>query len=221
MVLALALGGAPALAQVPTELDRRLPELAYPIDLGPERTFQLRGGRYSSPAERIDISLVSRAYGDVDGDAWTDGVVILVLDGGGSGRFVYLAVVLNRNNRPQPLSAVLIGDRVPVRELRVDRGGTIVAVVCERAEQAPMASRDCQTAERRYALRDGRIISLQAEAAARSACLEASRRIGLAEPRVEAQRFVGGPIWQLRLEDGSGVVHCCTYNVVSRQAEVE
>lgn len=218
--LAMLLACAQAEAQVPEELARALPNLAYSIDLGPERSFPLIDGRYSSPAEPIEVRLLSQAYGDVDGDGWADAAVILNVQGGGSGRFVFLSAVLNSSPAPQPLPAILLGDRVPVRGLRIDRG-VIRVTVCERAPEVPMASGDCTPVERSYALNEGRLVSLLAAAAASSACLEAARQRGMTAPRVAAQRFVGGPIWLLRIEGDGGPDRRCTFNVVTRQAELE
>jgi hypothetical protein len=210
-----------AAASQPTALVQALPGLTYTIDTGSRQSFALRDGRYAAPADRIEVRLLEpRAFGDIDGDGFTDAAVVLLYDGGGSGRFVYLAPVLNSPPAPRVLPAILLGDRVPVKSIAIDEGEVRVTV-CERAADAPMASRDCRDVTRSYVLNDERLVSVQAAAAARNACLVRAKEAGLVEPRVEAQRYVGGPIWLLRLQGSDGISKRCAYNIVTRVADVE
>jgi hypothetical protein len=205
----------------PAALVQALPNLTYIIDAGSRRDVALRDGRYMSMAERIDVRLLEpRAFGDLDGDGFTDAAVLLVYDGGGSGRFVYLAPVLGGPEGQRTLPAILLGDRVPVTALSIDKGEVRVTV-CERAADAPIASRDCRDVTRGYVLNEDRLVSVQAAAAAREACLARAQAAGVPEPRVEAQRYVGGPIWLLLLQGADGAGRRCTYNVVSRGADLD
>jgi hypothetical protein len=107
-----------------------------------------------------------------------------------------------------------------VKSIAIEKGEVRVTV-CERAANAPMASRECRDVTRSYVLNDERLVSVQAAAAARDACLARAKEAGLAEPRVEAQRYVGGPIWLLRLQGRDGTSKHCTYNIVTRVADVD
>jgi hypothetical protein len=210
-----------AVSAQPTALVQALPNLTYTIDTGSRQSFALRDGRYAAPADRIDVRLLeTRAFGDIDGDGFTDAAVVLLYDGGGSGRFVYLAPVLNSPPAPRVLPAILLGDRVPVKSIVIAKG-EVQVTVCERAAGAPMASSDCRDVTRSYVLNDQRLVSVQAAAAARDACLARAKETGLVEPRVEAQRYVGGPIWLLRLQGRDGTSKRCTYNIVTRVADVD
>jgi hypothetical protein len=62
------------------------------------------------------------ALGDLDGDGVEDAAVLLVEDSGGSGSFVYLAAVLNRDGQPENVATTLLGDRAQVEELSIDSG---------------------------------------------------------------------------------------------------
>jgi hypothetical protein len=220
LLLVLCVACAAAWAQ-PTALVQALPNLTYSMDTGSRQSFALRDGRYAAPADRIEVRLLEpRAFGDIDGDGFTDAAVVLMYDGGGSGRFVYLAPVLNSPPTPRVLPAILLGDRVPVKSIVIAKG-EVQVTVCERAADAPMASRDCRDVTRSYVLNDERLVSVQAAAAARDACLARAKEAGLAEPRVEAQRYVGGPIWLLRLQGRDGTSKRCTYNIVTRVADVD
>lgn len=219
-LLAAALSAGGASAQ-PAALVQALPNLTYTIDTGSSRDFALREGRYMSMAERIDVRLLEpRAFGDLDGDGFTDAVALLVYDGGGSGRFVYLAPVLGRPDGPRALPAILLGDRVQVKALAID-GGEVQVTLCERAAGAPMASAECHDVTRRYALSEDRLVSVQAAAAAREACVARARAMGVTEPRVEAQRYVGGPMWLLRLQGADGASRRCSFNIVTKQADLD
>jgi len=62
------------------------------------------------------------ALGDLDGDGVDDAAVLLVENSGGSGSFVYLAAVLNRDGQPENVATTLLGDRAQVAELSIDSG---------------------------------------------------------------------------------------------------
>jgi hypothetical protein len=224
-VLAVALLAAtvvplPVSAQ-PAALVKALPNLTYTIDTGSSRSFALTDGRYVEVADRIEVRLLEpRGFGDIDGDGFTDAAVVLLYDGGGSGRFVYLAPVLNRPEGQRVLPAILLGDRVPVKAISIDKAEVRVTV-CERAAAAPMASRECTDVTRSYVLDDERLVNVLAAAAARDACLARARELGTVEPRVEAQRYVGGPIWLLRLQAKDGSARRCSYNIVTRKADID
>jgi hypothetical protein len=220
LLTVLAVFSAPVLAQ-PVALVNALPGLTYTIDTGSRQSFTLQDGRLSAPEKRIEVRLLEpRAFGDIDGDGFTDAAVVLLYDGGGSGRFVYLAPVLSRPEGQRTLPAILLGDRVPVKAVSIDKG-QVQVTVCERAADAPMASRDCTDVTRSYVLDDERMVSVQAAAAARDACLARARELGQTEPRVEAQRYVGGPIWLLRLQGRDDAARHCSYNIVTKQADVD
>src|SRR5439155_23037656 len=60
------------------------------------------------------------AFGDLDGNLAPDAAVVLVSSGGGSGTFVELAAVRNEHGTAHPVSTVLLGDRILVREVRIE-----------------------------------------------------------------------------------------------------
>ena len=64
--------------------------------------------------------------GDLDGDGAEDAAAFLVDNSTGSADFVYLVAVLSARTDPQPLEAIMIGDRTPVKSLAIE-GGEIIA----------------------------------------------------------------------------------------------
>jgi heat shock protein HslJ len=98
-----------------------------------EETVQLIDGRYEGEpfveggASRPTVTFIDpHAVGDLDGDGVEDAAVLLAENSGGSGTFIYLAAVLNRNGNPQNTATKLLGDRVQVNSLSIEDGEIIV-----------------------------------------------------------------------------------------------
>src|SRR5256885_668211 len=78
-------------------------------------------------ASKVIVRLADiAAFGDLDGNLAPDAAVVLVSSGGGSGTFVELAAVRNEHGTAHPVSTVLLGDRILVREVRI--GGRRILV---------------------------------------------------------------------------------------------
>jgi heat shock protein HslJ len=77
------------------------------------------------------ISLVGdlRVIGDLDGDGIDDAVVLLNYAPGGTGQLLHLAVVARKNGRIQNVATTLIGDRVQIRDVRMEQQRLLVDVV--------------------------------------------------------------------------------------------
>ena len=69
------------------------------------------------------------ALGDLDGDGLEDAVVVLAENSGGSGTFVYLAAVLNRDGRVENGATTLLGDRVQVQKVDIVAAGIRVVSI--------------------------------------------------------------------------------------------
>jgi len=61
-------------------------------------------------------------------DGLVDAVILLVENGGGSGEFESVAVVLNTNGAPSQAGQALLGDRVQVRQMTITSG--VLAWIC-------------------------------------------------------------------------------------------
>ncbi|MEH0969673.1 hypothetical protein V6U77_00835 [Micromonospora sp. CPCC 205546] len=78
------------------------------------------------------------AVGDLDGDGAGDAIGVVVLDGGGTGRFFTLAAWRNVRGEPDYQAQVDLGDRTPVESVSV-RDGRATVVYLTRPADGPMA----------------------------------------------------------------------------------
>lgn len=125
--------------------------------------FQLKDGnfqeKYGEGATQVKrVGVVTVAFGDLDGDAVEDAVVVLWANTGGSGTFMYLAPVLNRDGKGQQAGAQLLGDRVQIRSLAVNSGKIRVELLAQGSTD-PMVSPALQSAQE-YAVQGGKLARL-------------------------------------------------------------
>ena len=104
--------------------------------LGDEETpIRFRGGqrsiRYGAGAtERVEAGLVGdlAAFGDLDGDDVADAAVVAFVNTGGSGTFIHLLAVREREGAPVQAGRQFLGDRVRVKSLAVSGGHVFVTM---------------------------------------------------------------------------------------------
>ncbi|MFN8458965.1 MAG: WG repeat-containing protein [Anaerolineae bacterium] len=78
-------------------------------------------------ASEFVVKLVEpKAFGDINGDGVEDAAVILTVDGGGSGTFYYLAVVIDEQGQPKNVATTPLGDRSKIKSVAVDGAGQVV-----------------------------------------------------------------------------------------------
>jgi hypothetical protein len=176
-----------------------LRDSTYPVSLVP-RGAPLRDGLYEveaapGSATRIVVRLADvGAFGDLDGDADPDAAVVLSSSGGGSGTFIEIAAVRNENGLARPAATTMLGDRVLVREVRIESSQIFVRMRVRGATD-PLTLLTREIA-RRYSLDGDRLILLsEAESEVRSSPAEdyvyRPERVDLA---VGASRTVRGTL---------------------------
>ena len=84
-------------------------------------------GGASAPAAHLVGNLV--VQGDLDFDGRTESINLVNYSAGGTGQFVYLAVSRFAENGVENFETVLLGDRVMVRDLRIDNGVVVVDMI--------------------------------------------------------------------------------------------
>jgi len=100
------------------------------------------------------------AFGDLDGDGIADAAVVVFISGGGSGTFIHLVAMLDRDGAPEQAAWAFLGDRVPVRNLAVTGGRIVAQTVTHR----PSDGLCCPTLEitRTFGLEADQLVPRQA-----------------------------------------------------------
>lgn len=139
--------GTPAPTPIPSgELQRltleQLRNAAYHVPLlaPTEPAIQLQDGQAAlfygdAPAGGIWLG-DQVAFGDLDGDHITDAAVIVFYNGGGSGTFISLVTVLDRDGAPMQGPHYLLGDRVVVQNVTISHGEIVVDMLTHGPEDA-------------------------------------------------------------------------------------
>ena len=119
-------------------------------------TDAANGDQY--PVHLLDSFAV---YGDLDGDDRTDAVAMLELDPSGSGRFIYLAPVLDVWNTPASGPAVELGGNVQANSITLADGQVVVDYI----GHGPGDGDCCPSYNRRntYAWQEGSMVEISNE----------------------------------------------------------
>ena len=120
-----------------------------------------RAEREAAPgsASKIVTTLAElRATGDVDSDGRSDTVVVLVHHPGGSGTFYYLSVLLNAESGAKATPALLLGDRIGIKTVRLD-GPTVIVELLERQASQPLATSPSVAVTKRFAVQGGALVA--------------------------------------------------------------
>ena len=116
-------------------------------------------GGFSRPT----VSLIEPLFrlGDLNSDGVQDAVVGLDETGGGTGHFLYLAVLERRGNDLVNVASRWIEDRVPVRSLAIDHG----RIVLRSLQEGPGDAACCKTMKVRqvFALQGGELAEVSRE----------------------------------------------------------
>lgn len=98
-----------------------------------------------------------QAVGDVNGDGKPDVAVVLIQDPGGSGTFYYLAAVLNDSTgKGNSTNVDLLGDRIAVEKLSIDKGDIVVDYLTRRSDD-PLATPPSVKTTKRFSIKEGKL----------------------------------------------------------------
>jgi hypothetical protein len=102
------------------------------------------GRNESSAAPGSAIKIITTVLGrpvtgDLDATGGEDAVLLLTYDPGGSGIFYYLAAAISVDNRYQGTNAVLLGDRIVPRDIRISHRVVVVRYTDRRSDE-PMSA---------------------------------------------------------------------------------
>jgi hypothetical protein len=107
----------------------------------PAQAFRLEDGLYrvgTDPAaeDYMAVSLIEPyAFGNLNNDEFADAAVILVENYGGTGQFVHIGAVLNRDGQPIHADSFFLGDRVAVNALGIQNGEIVAALTVHGPEE--------------------------------------------------------------------------------------
>ena len=110
----------------------QLKDMQYQLDIIadslPESNglVQLNGGvfeqLYPGSAAGVRVDLLNSVLGDLNGDGSEDAAVVLAVNTGGSGTFIYLVAVDNYGGQPRQVASTPLGDRVQVKSIDIQDG---------------------------------------------------------------------------------------------------
>jgi heat shock protein HslJ len=117
-------------------------------------------GASSRPTAMLWEPLV--VFGNVDGAPGNEAVVLLSSNSGGSGEFVYVAVLGVRDGKLMNLGTAQVGDRAKVRNVWLEQG----RIVMDLVEAGPKDAACCPTqmARKTYAMEGGALKQSKSEA---------------------------------------------------------
>src|SRR5262245_57132928 len=146
-------------ADTPPTLDE-LREATYAGLAGVPHPVTLAGGSWEDPQAPVGVSLAPDfvVHGDLDGRVPDDAVVVLAETRGGTGTVSYFAVVARRDGKLVNLATARIGDRVQLRDVRIDNR-RLVADVVQAGADDPMCC-PAELATRTWELRGERLREL-------------------------------------------------------------
>lgn len=127
--------------------------------------IKLENGRFeevSAPGSATKVKIAffgDPEYGNLDKDSDKDAVVILTFDPGGSGTFYYAAAALKKNGRYIGTNAVLLGDRVLLKNITI-RNRVIIANFADRHPSEPMAKGPSSWQSVYLMVKDGQLAKL-------------------------------------------------------------
>jgi heat shock protein HslJ len=126
-----------------------------------EEPITLSDGEYKEEFLTVQYREGTELIGDLDGDGTEDAVVFLIVRGGGTAAFTYIAAQLNQNGRPLDAGAVLVEDRTQIRSAAIENGQIILDIIAH----GPGDPDCCATyhATRTYNLQEGILVDTSAE----------------------------------------------------------
>ena len=130
---------------------------AYASQHVEEGEVRLVQGVFRDTARRVSVFFLPEyATGDIDSDGVPDAAVVLATTTGGSGTFLDLALVLNRDGQPVNVATLFLGDRVPVDRIRVVDG----EVQVDLTMHGPADPMCCPSLEvtRRFRFESGKLV---------------------------------------------------------------
>ncbi|MBO3457140.1 hypothetical protein G7B40_029425 [Aetokthonos hydrillicola Thurmond2011] len=95
-------------------------------------SFKLTNGSYRNQETKLSVSGGKTiTLGDLNNDGIKDAVTLLTVNGGGSGIFEYLAVIINEKGSLKNAATEYLGDRVVVQSVSISAGKIKVVMLTQ------------------------------------------------------------------------------------------
>lgn len=128
--------------------------------------FQLTDGVFfrppQAPGESAEIYQTrlgdTYAFGDLNADGAEDAIVFLYTQNGGTGHFVDMAAMLNRNGSAENISTLTLGDRENITSVQIANGVVILDLIVHGPDD-PMCC-PSQQEQRQYKVENNLLIRL-------------------------------------------------------------
>ncbi|MBW7881340.1 MAG: META domain-containing protein, partial [Caldilineaceae bacterium] len=122
----------------PALTPEKLANTSYKSTLAPAGEVRLVDGSYEDGENRISVTLAPEPMASGELDGFEAAAVLIVENGGGSGSFVSLAVVLDVGGDAINIASTTLGDRVSVSNLAITDEGRIVVDMVQQGPNDPM-----------------------------------------------------------------------------------
>jgi heat shock protein HslJ len=180
--------------------------------LFPDQALALKNGAgtYADGTVRLLDQLI--AQGDVNGDGKTDAVVLLDDESSGSGQFIWVAAVLDALGKPTPTEAVMLGDRIGVKALKID-GGQVVADIVGQGT-GDVACCGTWNIQKVLALKDGQLVEQSSKEMSKVSLSDLNGTWRLVDLNSHTEPALADVEVTLQISDGqiSGSAGCNNYN---------
>jgi heat shock protein HslJ len=203
---------APAAANPTQALASTLGNLSY-TGLFPDNAVALKDGAGTyeggGTVRLLDQLL---AQGDLNGDGKTDAVVLLDDQSSGSGHFIWLAAVLDALGKPTPTEAVMLGDRIGVKSIKIDNGQVVADIVGQGT--GDVACCGTWNIHKVFALKDGKLAEQGSQEISKVSLSDLDGTWRLVDLNSHTEPALPDVTVTLQIANGqiSGSAGCNTYN---------
>ena len=114
----------------------------------------------SSTGDHLTIKVLMGAEGELNADAHSDAVAVCLLNGGGSGNFRELCLLLSDGKQLLHTDTAQLGDRIRMKSVAILDGVITVSYLDRRPDQS-MAAPPTVEKRQRYRVKGRKLIKLQ------------------------------------------------------------
>jgi len=201
----------PALANPAKALAATLGNLSY-TGIFPDQAIVLKNGSGTYEGGTVHLFDQLIVQGDLNGDGKADAVALLDDQSSGSGHFVWIAAVLDAAGQPTTVEAVMLGDRIGVKSVKIENGQVVADIVGQGA--GDVACCGTWNIRKVFALQDGKLVEQSSKELSKVAVSDLNGTWRLVDLNSHTEPALPDVEVTLQIADGqlSGSAGCNTYN---------